>query len=1267
MRIGRLPRVLALILTVALLATVSVPMPVRAAGAKQLAKLTNVAGDVFVTRSGGAREFSAYGDMPVFQGDWLRTGDNGSVTIAYANGTETTLGSDSDLTFEKLAGSGGSTQTVLKLWSGSIWNKIKSLLNIDDQYEVETPTSVMGVRGTLYLVSVDKGSGTTTSHVLDGLVSVRQNNDPAVGGQERLVEMGQVMQVSSPQGSLPEKQAIDNQSFVQTVEPRMIVHVLNDVTGRVNELLDKAKQAQNGYGQTKDVGFIKNALVLVQKSQDLATFAGEFINTVQKSDKSTAVEQILTQSNQTLEQVQSQINHVQQESQQTQSSVMSAAQNAGLSTDEIKDILIQAPTTPAPAEQSPASVPTDNGSSSSDYSPVLVTSLNVTKLGHALTAQDVDFLRLGENPYAFYDVKVLPVNASNQKLAWSTSDPNVAAVDQTGKVIPIGLGTAVITVAAQDGSPVKASFQVTVQLPTQPGTLSMDPNSGQSGMSTGLKLRYTAGENFTGGTVWFALPQGFSASPSDLVIIKGGSAVTLSSLSTQASIYPEGVSLSGLNLNRGETVEIKLNNQVVPGAGAYTFFANADADGSGQEVASLGVHRESVIFWSAGEFAQGQGYATGAYALAAAQPTAFNWTRQSRFAGPDFPKVKWSALIPATDPSQQGIGSSPVMGADGTVYFGARNGNLYAFNPDGSQKWKFPTGGGIDSSPAIAADGTIYVGSSDYNLYAVNPDGSQKWVFATQGEVSSPAIGPDGTVYVGSGDKKLYALDPNATDPLRKKWEYLTGGTISATPAVAADGTIYVESMDGNLYALKNDGSGPMWVVNTGDSFFMSAPVIGPGGDIYAGTVSGRLLAYDPNGQKKWEFHTVDGYPYPAVARDGTIYVASRANPGTVDNPLTTPAKVYALNSDGTEKWEYSEDGPTALSFHSTPLVDAYGTVYLASDNGYLYAIDQNGSFMGKLALSGVTYSSPALAADGTLYAGTSDGYLYAVSSASPKITDVMAVDQNNDSVLDAVYGQPPDGLLISFDRDLDPLSQNDLATELLNNPALGSNSHLSWNNARTVSIALGEGFTLGLGDTFSLNGGDVFDTYFAHPWHDLMVTIPFQFSPLLRLANGDGITYLNAPAPSGPPAGTSVDQNVLTFKLTAEQEDIAIAAGDSIRMDMDQISGLQAGDFSNIELYQDTNGDGIPDGSPVATGSLGSIVNGAGTINFNVYLPQTINKNQSMNYILQMDLTNWSINASFNFDDTRSIHAIGQGLVTGMPVVNAGNISGQHFGVIVP
>ncbi len=88
-----------------------------------------------------------------------------------------------------------------------------------------------------------------------------------------------------------------------------------------------------------------------------------------------------------------------------------------------------------------------------------------------------------------------------------------------------------------------------------------------------------------------------------------------------------------------------------------------------------------------------------------------------------------------------------------------RRGGLYAVKPDGTQKWKFVTGGRVGSSPPVGKDGTIFVGSDDHNLYAVNPNGHQNWKFATGRQVdSSAAVGTDGTIYFSSEDGHLYAV-----------------------------------------------------------------------------------------------------------------------------------------------------------------------------------------------------------------------------------------------------------------------------------------------------------------------------------------------------------------------------------------------------------------------------------------------------------------------------------------------------------------------------
>jgi outer membrane protein assembly factor BamB len=72
------------------------------------------------------------------------------------------------------------------------------------------------------------------------------------------------------------------------------------------------------------------------------------------------------------------------------------------------------------------------------------------------------------------------------------------------------------------------------------------------------------------------------------------------------------------------------------------------------------------------------------------------------------------------------------------------------------------------------ANGVVYVGSYDSNLYALNAStGAILWSFATGGNViSSPAVA-NGVVYVGSGDHKVYAfgLPPASSALADGVWE----------------------------------------------------------------------------------------------------------------------------------------------------------------------------------------------------------------------------------------------------------------------------------------------------------------------------------------------------------------------------------------------------------------------------------------------------------------------------------------------------------------
>jgi len=304
-------------------------------------------------------------------------------------------------------------------------------------------------------------------------------------------------------------------------------------------------------------------------------------------------------------------------------------------------------------------------------------------------------------------------------------------------------------------------------------------------------------------------------------------------------------------------------------------------------------------------------------------------TRRSSYLGAQTSNVRWSF------PTGAGVYSSPAIGADGTVYVGSQDGNLYAINPDGTEKWSFTIGGWIRSSPAVGPDGTVYVGCDDDMLFAVNPDGSEYWSLLLGADVrSSPAVGPDGTVYVGCSNSNLYAIHPEGVI----KWAFATGGLIQSSPALGPDGTVYVGSFDNNIYAVNPDGS-EMWSNGTSSAVF-SSPAIASDGTIYVGCFDGKLYAFNTNGTLKWICTTGDLiYSSPAIAADGTVYVGNNSG------------DLYAISAEGTPlggNWPF----PAAGDIWSSPAIGADGTIYFGSFSNWFYAVNPDGSLAALVILT---------------------------------------------------------------------------------------------------------------------------------------------------------------------------------------------------------------------------------------------------------------------------------------------------------------------------
>jgi outer membrane protein assembly factor BamB len=126
------------------------------------------------------------------------------------------------------------------------------------------------------------------------------------------------------------------------------------------------------------------------------------------------------------------------------------------------------------------------------------------------------------------------------------------------------------------------------------------------------------------------------------------------------------------------------------------------------------------------------------------------------FAASDL-KHLWAGTVgtPDTDPTtsdneKSAEDSAPAVAPDGTVVIGSEDGNVYAFNPDGTQKWmQTPCAGSLVESPPIISSSGIVVTGTSCGLFAYRlSSGAPLWSTDASRDVEfSPIIGPDGSIY----------------------------------------------------------------------------------------------------------------------------------------------------------------------------------------------------------------------------------------------------------------------------------------------------------------------------------------------------------------------------------------------------------------------------------------------------------------------------------------------------------------------------------------
>ncbi|MEZ0327010.1 MAG: PQQ-binding-like beta-propeller repeat protein [Fimbriimonas sp.] len=315
------------------------------------------------------------------------------------------------------------------------------------------------------------------------------------------------------------------------------------------------------------------------------------------------------------------------------------------------------------------------------------------------------------------------------------------------------------------------------------------------------------------------------------------------------------------------------------------------------------------------------------------------------------------------------IANNAAIDVDGTIFFVASDGKIYAVNgTTGAQKWQVTMEDGGQSSPIIGADGSVYVGGGSVFYALDKTTGSEKWHFDVQAGFgndidSTPVLTDDGIVCVADGNGVIYGLDAATGAQL---WTFTAPGFIEGAPALGSDGTVYFTTGDstGNSFVAVDSRTGAQkWVFNA-DSYMEGGVAIAADGTIIFGTRNGQLYALKTDGTVKWTSPLGGTRSTPAISPNGTIYI------------VAADATCRALNgSTGAELWQTNIESSGICS----PSIAADGTVCVGGD--LLYGL--NGTTGAKVwefdGGSSFRDAIPSIGSDGTVYAGTLNGHMFAV------------------------------------------------------------------------------------------------------------------------------------------------------------------------------------------------------------------------------------------------------------------------------------------------
>mgnify|MGYP000237932180 FL=1 len=238
-------------------------------------------------------------------------------------------------------------------------------------------------------------------------------------------------------------------------------------------------------------------------------------------------------------------------------------------------------------------------------------------------------------------------------------------------------------------------------------------------------------------------------------------------------------------------------------------------------------------------------------------------------------EFKWVFAI-----SQITYGGGALVAPDGTIYQCVRNAtinNVYAINPNGTQKWAVKLDAAIGAFPALSADGVLYCLTNKSTLYALDASsGAIKWQQSLDGATGSAVvIDKAGNVYAGTS-AAIYSFKSNK----EQNWKLEEVNVTEQATFALKDQVLYATLKNGGLVAVDMTNGTKKWTYPTtkGDAYF---PIADKNGNVYFTEKGSQTVhAVNASGSKIWEKNVGNNLNYSggALSTDGILYIGTQSN-----------------------------------------------------------------------------------------------------------------------------------------------------------------------------------------------------------------------------------------------------------------------------------------------------------------------------------------------------------------------------------------------------